>query len=73
MIQRFSSRRQRLDDSFLRSRLLGARSYDRIAGYFCSSLLEVAGEEQEPDVYPARSYLVQRRSCADLFPVRTLS
>ena len=30
--------------SFLRPRLEGARSYDRIAGYFSSSILEVAGE-----------------------------
>lgn len=26
---------------------MGAKAYDRIAGYFCSSLLEVAGEELE--------------------------
>ena len=44
MISRFSSRRQRLDRSFLTARLQGAQSYDRIAGYFSSSLLEVAGE-----------------------------
>ncbi|MGH7492162.1 MAG: phospholipase D-like domain-containing anti-phage protein, partial [bacterium] len=47
LIRRFSSRRQRLDRSFLCQRLAGARAYDRIAGYFCSSLLEVAGEELE--------------------------
>jgi len=46
-IRRFSSRRQRLDRSFLSERLNGAKSYDRIAGYFCSSLLEVAGEKLE--------------------------
>ena len=44
MIQRFSSRRQRLYESFLNKRLLRARSYDRIAGYFRSSILDVAGE-----------------------------
>lgn len=44
MINRFSSRRHRLDESFLNERLQGARSYDRIAGYFSSSILEVAGE-----------------------------
>jgi hypothetical protein len=44
MIQRFSSRRNKLDSSFLTPRLRGARSYDRIAGYFSSSILEVAGE-----------------------------
>jgi len=47
MITRFSSRRQHLDRTFLAERLKGARSYDRIAGYFSSSLLEVAGEEIE--------------------------
>lgn len=47
MITRFSSRRQHLDRAFLADRLKGARSYDRIAGYFSSSLLEVAGEEIE--------------------------
>jgi superfamily II DNA or RNA helicase len=46
-IHRFSTRRQRLDRSFLCDRLRGARGYDRIAGYFCSSLLEVAGEALE--------------------------
>lgn len=44
MINRFSSRRERLDTSFLNRRLEGAKSYDRIAGYFSSSILEVAGE-----------------------------
>ena len=47
MIKRFSSRRQRLDRSFLAERLRGAKSYDRIAGFFSSSILEVAGEELE--------------------------
>lgn len=44
MLQRFSSRRERLDQAVLNQRLAGAASYDRIAGYFRSSLLEVAGE-----------------------------
>ena len=44
MIHRFSSRRDSLDRSFLADRLDGAARYDRIAGYFSSSLLEVAGE-----------------------------
>ncbi len=44
MIQRHSSRRHRLDQSVLNQRLDGAISYDRIAGYFRSSLFEVAGE-----------------------------
>lgn len=44
MIQRHSSRRNRLDHTVLSRRLDGASSYDRIAGYFRSSLFEVAGE-----------------------------
>ncbi len=44
MIQRHSSRRNRLDSAVLNQRLEGAVSYDRIAGYFRSSLFEVAGE-----------------------------
>lgn len=47
MITRFSSRRHRLDHSFLAERLRGAQGYDRIAGFFSSSILEVAGEELE--------------------------
>ena len=44
MLQRHSSRRNRLDQAVLNQRLEGAISYDRIAGYFRSSLFEVAGE-----------------------------
>ena len=44
MLNRYSSRRQPLDAGFLNARLASARSYDRIAGYFSSSILEVAGE-----------------------------
>ena len=47
MLKRYSSRRQPLDTGFLTPRLAGARSYDRIAGYFSSSILEVAGEALE--------------------------
>lgn len=43
MIERYSSRRSSLR-GFLSERLGGARVYDRIAGYFSSSILEVAGE-----------------------------
>jgi hypothetical protein len=43
-IRRFSSRRQKLAQSFLAEQLRGAKAYDRIAGYFCSSILETAGE-----------------------------
>ena len=46
-VHRFSSRLQKLDESFLTPRLTGALKYDRIAGYFSSSILEVAGEALE--------------------------
>jgi superfamily II DNA or RNA helicase len=46
-IRRFSSRTHRLDASFLLQHLAGASSYKRIAGYFTSSLFEVAGEALE--------------------------
>lgn len=46
-IRRFSSRAHRLDASFLMQHLAGAQSYKRIAGYFTSSLFEVAGEALE--------------------------
>ena len=44
-LRRFSSRQERLDHAFLRDRLRGAQRYDRIAGYFRSSIFEVAAEE----------------------------
>ncbi len=47
MINRYSSRLARLDESFLNKKLKDAAKYDRIAGYFCSSILEVAGESLE--------------------------
>jgi hypothetical protein len=47
MINRYSSRRESLSSSFLNKKLINAKSYDRIAGYFSSSILEVAGEELE--------------------------
>lgn len=43
-MDRYSSRRHKLDKQFLNEKLKNAVSYDRIAGYFCSSILEVAGE-----------------------------
>lgn len=46
MISRFSSRRTPLR-SFLPELLAGAKTYDRIAGYFRSSILEIAGEALE--------------------------
>ena len=45
MLRRFSSRRASLHQEFLKKRLTGATRYDRIAGYFQSSLLELANEE----------------------------
>lgn len=53
-IRRFSSRRAPLGRSFLADRLRGARAYDRIAGYFSSSLLELVGEEIESISGPIR-------------------
>ena len=44
-INRFSSRRQRLDHAFLSAKLKDAKSYKRIAGYFRSSIFELVGEE----------------------------
>ena len=44
MLNRHSSRREPLDSGFLTERLANSSSYDRIAGYFSSSILEVAGE-----------------------------
>jgi hypothetical protein len=46
MIHRYSSRRSPLKD-FLSTQLQGSRRYDRIAGFFSSSLLEVASEAIE--------------------------
>lgn len=46
-IRRYSSRTHRLDQTVLVEHLKGARSYKRIAGYFTSSLFEVAGEMLE--------------------------
>lgn len=45
-VQRYSSRRANLAE-FLPQLLTGAIGYDRIAGYFSSSVLEVAGEALE--------------------------
>ena len=70
-IRRFSSRTHRLDASFLMQHLAGARSYKRIAGYFTSSLFEVAGEALElipevkivcnVDIHPADLKVAQLR------------
>lgn len=47
MLKRYSSRRTDLGRQFLADRLQHAVSYDRIAGYYCSSVLEIAGEAME--------------------------
>lgn len=44
-LARFSSRHGRLANTYLAERLRGATSYDRIAGYFRSSIFELVGEE----------------------------
>ncbi len=44
MIHRFSSRKNNLGEAFFKNALKDAVSYDRIAGYFSSSILEIAGE-----------------------------
>ena len=54
MMQRHSSRRSRLDQSVLVQRLNGAVGYDRIAGYFRSSLFEIAGEALASVAGPVR-------------------
>lgn len=47
MLNRYSSRLTPLDREFLREKLKGARSYRRIAGYFRSSIFEIASEALE--------------------------
>ena len=54
MLKHHSSRLNRLDHSVLAKRLKGAVSYDRIAGYFRSSLFEVAGEAISDIAGPVR-------------------
>ena len=48
MIHRFSSRTGNLGDTFFKDALTDATSYDRIAGYFSSSIIEIAFEHIEP-------------------------
>lgn len=45
LISRFSSRNQRLSHVFLKDRLKEAETYDRIAGYFRSSIFDLIHEE----------------------------
>jgi superfamily II DNA or RNA helicase len=53
-LRRFSSRLEQLSRGFLDRRLNGAVAYDRIAGYFRSSVFEVAGEAFEKVDGPIR-------------------
>ncbi len=53
-IQRFSSRRHDLSQAFLAKRLHNARAYDRIAGYFRSSLLSLVGDTIDTVTGPIR-------------------
>jgi superfamily II DNA or RNA helicase len=53
-IRRFSSRRHHIDQIFLLQRLQEAKAYDRIAGYFSSSILQIAGEVLESMTGPIR-------------------
>jgi len=46
-MNRYTSRTCKLGEQFLKAKLNNAVSYDRIAGYFCSSIMEVAGEAIE--------------------------
>ena len=54
MVGRFSSRRKSLHESFLNEQLREAQTYDRIAGYFRSSIFELAGEAFEQIEGPVR-------------------
>ena len=40
LLRRYSSRREKLVEAFLNNKLKGAKAYDRIAGYFSSSILK---------------------------------
>lgn len=53
-MKRHSSRRTPLAQSVLNACLKGAASYDRIAGYFRSSLFEIAGEALDQVTGPVR-------------------
>jgi hypothetical protein len=72
MIYRYSSRRSPLND-FLATQLKDARQYDRIAGFFSSSLLEVAGEALEQMVFDGNDPCVRLicNSCLSTLDVQT--
>lgn len=61
MIQCHSNRRHRLERDVLNRRLEGATSYDRIAGYFRSSLFETA------DVAKSVNRVLKRGSDTDTY------
>ena len=69
MLVRYSSRRGRLYNSFLKDALAGASAYWRIAGYFNSSLFDLAAEDffDIPDVRIVCNAEVQPR---DVMAVR---
>src|SRR5271170_570381 len=69
-ILRHSSRRAPLTGSFLDQRLQGAVSYDRIAGYFRSSVFEVAGEAFEAVKGPIRIVCNSGLDAADVTTAR---
>jgi len=70
MTLRYSSRRENLDQCFLNPRLQSARAYDRIAGYFSSSILEVAGEALERVSGPVRLVCNSQLSSKDVATAR---
>lgn len=47
MINRYSSRREKISTSLLNQKIEHAASYDRIAGYFSTSLFDISGEAIE--------------------------
>ena len=59
-VRRFSSRRQQLDHAFLSQKLAGAKSYQRIAGYFRSCIFELIGFD-DTDLRDCRAREVSRR------------
>jgi len=72
MIHRYSSRRGPLKD-FLSIQLQGTRRYDRIAGFFNSSLLEITGELLERMTPKGGETCVRAvcNSCLNLLDVQT--
>ena len=63
---RIRASERRSPKPLLRPRLREAKGYDRIAGYFSSSILEVAGEALESVEGPVRVVCNSGLSCADV-------